>query len=117
MVKKMIFILSMVFSVPVFALMQIEQGMYELEGYLGVTDTNIVFLTINKNMDSQITFRLSGKETLGLLTKDNHKVLAQIDVKNDFTSSIGSADLVQIKKYLNDSGAVKIYHLPADLKK
>lgn len=116
MFKKMIFILSLFFSVSVSALMQVESGVYELEGYLGVTDKNIVFLTINKKMDSQITFRLSGKNLTDLLTKDNHKVLAKINVKNDFMSSIGSAELVEIKKYLNDSGAVKVYHLPADLK-
>jgi hypothetical protein len=97
--------------------MNVAAGTYELEGYVGVTDTKVVFLTINKGSDAEINFILSGKSKDSLLTKDNQKVVAVVKVSNNFMSSVGSAELIQIKKEVARESKVMVYHLPADLKK
>lgn len=110
------FIVGLFFS-KAQALLQFDAGTYELEGYLAVENKKDVFLTINRDTDNETNFKLSGKLVDGLKYKDNHKVIAVIKVNKSVFSSIGEAELLKIKKYVNGFYDVKIYRQEKELKK
>jgi len=99
------------------ALLQIDIGTYELEGYLTVQNKTDVFLTINRDTDNETNFKLSGKLVESLKYKDNHKVIAVIKVNKSVFSYIGAAELVEIKKYVNGFYDVKVYQQETELTK
>ncbi len=99
------------------ALLQFDIGTYELEGYLTVQNKTDVFLTINRNTDNETNFKLSGKLVDGLKSKDNHKVVAVIKVDKSVFSYIGTAELIEIKKYNNGFYDVKVYQQETELTK
>lgn len=99
------------------ALLQIDIGTYELEGYLTVQNKTDVFLTINRDTDNETNFKLSGKLVGSLKYKDNHKVVAIIKVDKSVFSYTGAAELVEIKKYVNGFYDVKVYHQETELTK
>lgn len=99
------------------ALLQFDIGTYELEGYLTVQNKTDVFLTVNRDTDNETNFKLSGKLVEGLKFKDNHKVVAIIKLDKSVFSYIGTAELVEIKKYNNGFYDVKVYHQETELTK
>lgn len=96
-------------SFNTYALLKFPEGKFILEGKIMVLESEI-FLAVNYKTNSETRIKLEGIVPKELFSQNGSNASVEINIIKPIHSSLGKANFIAIKKYLDPFDIPKIYN-------
>jgi hypothetical protein len=102
----------LLFFVPIFnvyAMLEFQANLYELEGKIIAESKEIIYLSINYDSNSETRIRLSGNIPAELFQQNGSNAKMLIQVNKPFISFLGKAKFIKLTSYMEPFNDVRVY--------
>lgn len=105
---QVIFVLCLILSEKVFALIRISKGTHSICGKVVIVKSQ-VYLIINEKSNSEISIHLVGPESQGLLNQNGSNGSFSLKLNEDIFSRFGEAQVLKVERLFSPFENLPIY--------